>query len=151
MKYDITYACGHTGTVNLYGPNKERERKISWLESRCLCKECEEAENAKRRAEEKAQLGLPELEGSEKQVKWADDLRHEFYTAAMDLKTKMEMALLQQHHPRHDEAIQITHDYARDVGIVMHEAKDARFWIDNRHVVDYPKIIIAHYKAGVQA
>ena len=30
-KYDVTYACGHTETVNLYGKTSERERKIYWM------------------------------------------------------------------------------------------------------------------------
>ena len=28
MKYTLTYSCGHTGTVQLYGKTEERERKI---------------------------------------------------------------------------------------------------------------------------
>lgn len=39
MKYDITYTCGHTATVELYGPTQERERKIAWLES-IECPDC---------------------------------------------------------------------------------------------------------------
>lgn len=30
-QYDILYACGHTGTVRLYGPETTRQRKIAWL------------------------------------------------------------------------------------------------------------------------
>ena len=33
MKYDITYSCGHTGTVELYGKTSERESKIRWYET----------------------------------------------------------------------------------------------------------------------
>ena len=33
MKYDVTYSCGHTGTVELYGKTSERESKIRWYET----------------------------------------------------------------------------------------------------------------------
>lgn len=49
-KYEINYSCGHTATVQLYGPTKERERKIAWFEREGLCPECyaaqKDAENA---------------------------------------------------------------------------------------------------------
>ena len=32
MKYTLTYSCGHTGTVQLYGKTEERERKIKYYE-----------------------------------------------------------------------------------------------------------------------
>lgn len=31
MKYDITYSCGHEGTVDLWGKVSERERKINFF------------------------------------------------------------------------------------------------------------------------
>ena len=39
MKYDITYSCGHTGTVELYGKTSERESKIRWYETTAVCPE----------------------------------------------------------------------------------------------------------------
>ena len=30
MKYNIEYSCGHKGTVELFGPTKDRESKIEW-------------------------------------------------------------------------------------------------------------------------
>ena len=40
MKYNITYSCGHNGTVKLFGVSSERERKIKYFENRGLCPEC---------------------------------------------------------------------------------------------------------------
>lgn len=40
MKYTVTYSCGHTGTVQLYGKTEERERKIKYYEEYGLCPEC---------------------------------------------------------------------------------------------------------------
>lgn len=39
-KYDVTYSCGHTGTIELYGPGAERERKIAWIERNQTCSDC---------------------------------------------------------------------------------------------------------------
>lgn len=39
MKYDITYACGHTATVNLFGTAQERERKLAWMTAH-ECPDC---------------------------------------------------------------------------------------------------------------
>ena len=73
MKYDITYSCGHTGTVELYGKTSERESKIRWYETTAVCPEC-----YKKQQEETAKTitkyDLPELGGSEKQVAWAKKL-----------------------------------------------------------------------------
>lgn len=38
-KYTVTHNCGHTQTHELFGPGKERERKITWLQT-TECKEC---------------------------------------------------------------------------------------------------------------
>ena len=54
MKYDITYSCGHEGTVQLFGPGKERERKLDWMKGSALCPECYKEQ---RRREEK-EMGL---------------------------------------------------------------------------------------------
>lgn len=52
MKCDIKYACGHEGTVQLFGPGKERERKIWWYENRCDCPECYAKRQSEKMAEE---------------------------------------------------------------------------------------------------
>lgn len=83
MKYTVTFACGHTHTVELYGPMDERKRKVAYLET-VECKDCKKAKlEAERKAESEAAAqkakegGLPELEGSPKQIAWAETLRAE--------------------------------------------------------------------------
>ena len=39
-KYTITMSCGHTDTVELFGKDKDRERKIEYFKEHGLCKEC---------------------------------------------------------------------------------------------------------------
>lgn len=40
MKYTILMSCGHEDTVELFGKNSDRERKIEYFQSNGLCKEC---------------------------------------------------------------------------------------------------------------
>lgn len=39
-KYTVLMSCGHEDTVELFGKNSERERKIAYFEANGLCKEC---------------------------------------------------------------------------------------------------------------
>ncbi len=70
-KYKITYACGHTAEVQLYGKEAEREKKIKWYAT-IDCPDCE----AREQRETAEAAGLPHLTGSEKQVAWATKLRN---------------------------------------------------------------------------
>lgn len=56
MQYDVTYSCGHSGTVNLFGKGKEHERKLAFFRDCGLCPECYKAK--KRKEEEQVPLGL---------------------------------------------------------------------------------------------
>lgn len=82
MKYDITYSCGHTATIQLYGNTAERERKIAWMERDGLCPECyrewQRDENARKAKEVLGDIILPELTGTEKQIAYANDKRNEY-------------------------------------------------------------------------
>lgn len=54
MKYEITYSCGHEGVKDLIGKQSERDRKIRYYETQCLCPECAR----KKRDEENKALGV---------------------------------------------------------------------------------------------
>ena len=43
MKYTVTFSCGHTEEVELFGKGSDRERKIAWYEKSGLCPECYKA------------------------------------------------------------------------------------------------------------
>lgn len=70
MKYTIKCSCGHERIVEIYGKSKDRESKIKYYESN-ECPECT-IKLLKKQAKEK---GLPELQGTEKQINWALSLR----------------------------------------------------------------------------
>lgn len=80
-KEQINYSCGHGGLVNLFGKHADRDRKAAWLATQ-LCPDCAKAAREAERAEELSaatsaakESGLPELEGSPKQIDWAITLR----------------------------------------------------------------------------
>lgn len=81
-QYNIHHTCGHEETVQIYGTNVhgERQRKAEWLESK-PCRDCE-----RKAMREENLTGAAELTGSDKQVKWANDLRAK---AIDDIKTKL--------------------------------------------------------------
>lgn len=124
MKYEIEYACGHTGTVQLFGKTADRERKVKWLETQ-ICPACEHAEIEKRRAEEATaakekadEFGLPELEGTPKQVSWALTIRDNILNRELDtLKIKQR---------RNGEAAE------KQFIDWLCQQNQARFWIDHR-------------------
>lgn len=81
MKYTVKMACGHEVEIQLYGPTAQREKRIAYLEKHGKCDECVEAERKaadQQQAEKDQAAGMPELEGTEKQVAWARKLRADF-------------------------------------------------------------------------
>jgi hypothetical protein len=80
--YSITGTCGHTFRKQLYGKITSRESYVEWAEDNLLCPDCfkkqqeKEKDDAAKKALEKAKKEkLPELEGTEKQIRWALVLR----------------------------------------------------------------------------
>lgn len=85
-KYSIVHTCGHEETVQIYGTNVhgERTRKAEWLESK-PCRNCE-----REALREDMLAGAAELNGSDKQVAWANDLRDKAIKEARELLAKLE-------------------------------------------------------------
>lgn len=54
MKYEVKMSCGHTETVNLFGKDADRKRRIEYLENYGLCTECYK----KQKAEEDREKGF---------------------------------------------------------------------------------------------
>lgn len=64
MKYDITFSCGHTHTVDIYGSAAEREHKVKRYETQAVCPDCYKAQLDAEAAE-----GCDEVEMSYKEYK----------------------------------------------------------------------------------
>lgn len=71
----ITRECGHQEYAKILGSNSRQKQSRENYESGKLCYECWKAEEAKKAAEKAKEIGLPELEGTEKQVAYATTLR----------------------------------------------------------------------------
>lgn len=134
MKYDVTYSCGHTGTVELYGAGKDRERRLQYL-AKTICCDCQN-QQAKDRA---ANAGLPTLQGSEKQVNWAASIRMAFADKAQAIiettKTNAERAIQAQ--PADADKIIAARDNDLRITTAMTDSilsgrTSAAWWIDNR-------------------
>lgn len=124
MKHEVTFSCGHKGTVQLYGSRVERERKIWYFENRADCPECEEKARVEAAAKALAQAkadGLPELEGTEKQVAWAVQIRARILGAYNEYMSEAER--------RYDDALAEVDAAQRDA-FVECNAKDRRQLMD---------------------
>lgn len=142
-KYSVTFSCGHTEIVNLIGKVNDRERKIEWFEKHGLCSECWEAERkrqyeeqAKKAAEEAQELGLPELEGTEKQVAWANTLRQQFIENCEEFISSQERLLSRNRfrdNPEEREKLETAiAGMKKAIDTRLLSETSARFWIDNR-------------------
>ena len=126
-KYNVTYKCGHTATVQLFGNLDDRYSRLDWLATQ-ECPECR-----RRREFEQAQAqtsGLPELTGSEKQINWATTIRAKFF-AVLDDYTPQFMAIAV---PGKEDAVKAMLDQYRDL---LTSKTDCRYWIDNRDDMSY--------------
>ena len=108
-KYDVTYACQHSGLVNLIGPHKQREYRLERLATED-CENCKLAaakERAAAASTAAAAAGIPVLSGTPKQVAWAATIRQEYL----------------------DEVLCGVAD-----SVIEREAR-ASWWIDNRYTI----------------
>lgn len=136
MKYDVTYSCGHTGVVVLFGPTRDREWKLR-RETEKLCAECyqkKREEDRQREIRETAEAnkaaGLPPLTGTEKQIIWAEAIRKE---AIKFIETKII--------PIMNEKFEARAPGMKEKTLKAYESfktrSDAAWWIDNRGKFDY--------------
>ena len=127
--YDINYACRHSGREQIYGKYSYREWLIA-KKSEEICPECweevlekkhkEEAEKARKLAQE---YGLPSLEGTEKQVHWAETIRRQKID---EIQTAIDG--IEEIDDNHKKAkLELTELFQR----VMAKSS-AAWWIDNR-------------------
>lgn len=147
MKYYGTYACGHEGVVDIYGPGKDREWKKENEFSR-LCPECrekarqQERDEANKIATEAAiEMGLPELTGTEKQVAWATTIRNDFVNSVNEALKKNPGRKITVAESKID-----INDWVQAFDVLVEEKTTSKFWIDNREERDLGKQIIEKCK-----
>jgi hypothetical protein len=110
----ITHACGHEDECTVKGETEaERQEMIAWLKTQ-RCRACYRTQLL----EQDAQLALPALTGSQKQVEWAISIRLRWL---YKVKEAIEAAFC-------DADIGQVIERERDT---LNEHTDARWWIDN--------------------
>lgn len=114
--------CGDGFEVQLYGKRRDREWKVdnwTWTCEECRAKTRESA--TQKATEEAAEMGLPKLIGSPKQVAWAETIR----VGKIDA---IEQFLQKQVSCKEDAQKQEAHTWLQ----ALCEIAESRFWIDNR-------------------
>ena len=107
-KHTINHACGHTSKTQLFGPIAKRQWTID-NESKKDCFECYKQAQLEYAQAKSAELDLPKLTGTPKQVAWAMSIRQQ---AFVKFGKCINMELVRKH-------------------------TEARFWIDARNDIDY--------------
>lgn len=151
--YDAKYSCGHEARIELFGKTEKRESHLAWLQER-PCTECwkkERAAEAEARKNKEAAMIVEKLgndtadainalsnatcilEGSAKQVAWAEDIRSKCIARALDRLSDLVSRL-----PGEATAQQSAALAARCNAIVSVIANktSAAWWIDNRDDID---------------
>lgn len=106
--------------MNLFGPTRDRNRKLEWMHT-ILCPECQKAAAEEARKKKAGELGMPELKGTEKQVAWAEKIRLEIFGMTED---PLELKLCER------EGI-TKENYEKGMEYAFGKDK-ASWWIDNR-------------------
>ena len=150
--YYGTYSCGHEGRVNIIGKVKDRQWKADRHFEK-LCPECWEKhlEKERQRKNEEAarkavEMELPELQGTEKQVTWANTLRVKLLEKldefAHDKENIDDFNLLYNCNLTTEDVLRIK-DY------IMRNKTSASYYIDSRYENIY-KIIKAEMKEALK-
>ena len=86
---EVTHAvCGHTADREVRGSTLERQRQVDVM-SKGLCLECYHAELNRVAAKAAEEAGLPELQGTDKQIVWALSTRNKLVDEMEGLRTIM--------------------------------------------------------------
>jgi len=131
-QYDVKMSCGHVETVSLYGPVRERERKMEWMGRERLCRECYQAERERAAADaarQAAEQGLPALSGSPKQVAWAESIRADILAQCEAAVAKADKVAAERDLSEADEAELARIHAALDA---LRAEASAGWWIDHR-------------------
>lgn len=147
----VIFSCGHEGTVMVSGNQTQKREMAEYLARNRVCPDCYRREKA---AEKKARdaelerevkkLGLPELNGTEKQVAWALNLRRKFMA---DIESRIIYIEENLNHKRSFEQksaqrllenmnVQNTEDIREIANEILKTKSEAKYWIENQMYID---------------
>lgn len=130
-KHHITRSCGHADTIQVYGPMKDRHWKVQREEAK-TCRACWLALQRKLDEAENAELALPALIGSEKQVAWATSLRLKGLRGIEKKKAEWK-AHLARSEASEEQASQMW-EMIESLTAKLLAKTDSRWWIEHRHL-----------------
>ena len=136
-RYTISYACGHTCRVDLYGKSSDRLSYINWCKDNRDCPDCKAAADKaaadKEKAEAMAKLtSIPELTGSEKQIAWATGIRARI-VSNLNRLIEEKTALAEKRGIDPDKITAGAQKMADAIDKMVETETESRFWIDNRY------------------
>lgn len=118
-KYNVVHICGHTSEVQLFGSGDDRKRRIAWMEKK-ICSDCYKKEQIEQATANAKKGNLPDLEGSEKQIAWAIQIRQK-RIEEMVARAKRAGATAEQ-------LVEV-----ENVSVAVANSKiQSKFWIENR-------------------
>lgn len=138
----INYSCGHTDRVQMYGKMSDRENKKGWMERSGDCPECYKASLAQIAKKQSEEAGLVDLQGSEKQVAWANKIRIDALKLTCNANPKAAIGEI----ARGNKDLFAGLDKADGEQILksaeslvdsLKNQVSAKWWIDNRSDVDF--------------
>ncbi len=137
-KYDVSCKkCNCTFKVQLFGPHKDREWRLenyTWL-----CKECQELEKkekVERLLEEAAAEDLAALQGSEKQIAWALQIRAAFIASERKHAISYCFHELKRKAPSFYKVEESSQQIVNEAFAQAVNEPSAHWWIDNRNDLD---------------
>lgn len=141
-KYLITYKCGHEFERQLFGKIIDRENYISWAKEQ-LCPACQRKAYHNEALADAAAKGYPKLEGTEKQVAWAMDLRYTFVNDTEEyIKEEIEYVIPDAYKNKAARNEQLAHfdkfctELREVVAYLVANKTSAKYWIDSRFWID---------------
>ncbi|SCZ64119.1 hypothetical protein SAMN03097708_02567 [Thiohalomonas denitrificans] len=135
----VNHACGHIALHPFYGDDDVAwdERVHQLADTPCrLCQAEEMAKERKQKADEARlaarEQGLPPLEGSEKQVEWAEGIRIKAFSAVNKVLKWTDQVSAEAEAEDPDHWSTVTQGIKRAIAY-LEEQVDAKWWIDHRH------------------
>lgn len=137
MQWTVKHACGHVVTHQIYGGTKNGQARSAWLATQ-PCLQCKRDAELNAALNANAAAGLPALTGSERQIAWAEQIRHELIPAVerQILGSLEKLARATTKHAA-DQAIYDACIAAMRAAVTaeldaLRRRAEARWWIDHR-------------------
>ena len=132
-KYLIKHTCDHVAEYNIGGKIDTRAGKRDWLAGQACpgCRKAQQiaAETAQATTARAALPPMPLLNGSVKQVAWADTIRANAIADAYAVVRQMADKATALGQPGVDETVTLYHGY---ISQLCNEQLSAGWWIDHR-------------------